>query len=509
MNLYLIFIIIGIIFVICIISVLIKDILKEKADKKFNEELIDKGLLIQFKYFPIDGSKYGFCEYDSILQQINPNKFSEIINQFSQFKNIKSKNGKVINSYLQNKIYDITIWRKPFIDPNYYLENILNSVNYITNRSAYNIDLYYSTKIPIRLKEIDNYLLQMINNIEETPCEYVRYYNKNIENILDLKIPNIEKNRIYNLFKSTIPHFQRLPEINYHLGKNNLQKIINNIELKNIDLDKIYLSAIDEQKDAYRQIEIFLNKYEIEGKTIYDKINKYKNEYNLTQEDFIENCYILIDEINNFLREKKFSEEYLKKNLKLEYNNNTYWFIQEYIDCDRKKSNVVLFVKDYDNYNKNLYVNTIVHEYIHYMQYESDKNNRLSKYYNNVTTGEGVAYFFEDWVYNNNFLLGNDNYGFCYNYDNILRLTRYIVGYEIHVFKINYNEAKMRFKELSLYSDNDFIENELNWLITSINPMQYYIGKYMIKDYIKNRNSMYDVRKLLTGGSIQLKYLLK
>jgi ABC-type bacteriocin/lantibiotic exporter with double-glycine peptidase domain len=58
MNLYLIFIIIGIIFVICIISVLIKDILKEKADKKFNEELIDKGLLIQFKYFPIDGSKY-------------------------------------------------------------------------------------------------------------------------------------------------------------------------------------------------------------------------------------------------------------------------------------------------------------------------------------------------------------------------------------------------------------------------------------------------------------------
>jgi hypothetical protein len=49
----------------------------------------------------------------------------------------------------------------------------------------------------------------------------------------------------------------------------------------------------------------------------------------------------------------------------------------------------------------------------------------------------------------------------------------------------------------------------VNWLITSINPMQYYIGKYMIKNYIKNRNSMYDVRKLLIGGSIQLKYLLK
>ena len=76
------------------------------------------------------------------------------------------------------------------------------------------------------------------------PSEYVRNYNNNMENILDLNIPNMEKNRIYNLFKSTIPHFQRLPETNYHLGKSNLQKIINNIELKEVDLDKIYLSAI-------------------------------------------------------------------------------------------------------------------------------------------------------------------------------------------------------------------------------------------------------------------------
>jgi hypothetical protein len=507
MNFYLIFIIIGIIFVICLVLVMIKDILEEKRKKRENYELIDKGLKIQFKYFPTEGSKYGFCEYDTLLEQINPNKFSEIINNFSKFKNIKSKNGKVINSHLQNKINDITIWRKPFIDPNYYLEIFLNSINYIANRPSYK--QYNLSKIPHRIQKVEDFIFRMIQNIEEVPQEYVNYYEKNMENILSLKIPNKERMNLYNLFKSTIPHFQRLPGTTFNLGKDNLQKIINNIELQEVDLDKIYLSAIQEQKETYRQIEIFLNKYEIMGKTIFDKVRNYKNEYNITNEDFKESCQLLIEELNDFLREKNFPEKYLKNNLKLEYNNHTYWFIHEYIDCDKKVSDVILFIKELDNYNKNLYVNTIVHEYIHYMQYESDKVNPLSKYYNNASTGEGVAYFFEEWVYNNNFLQENDNYAFCFHYDNLLRLTRYIVGYELHINQISYMDAKLRFKELSLYIENDFLEDEINSLITNINGMQYYIGKYIIKDYIQNKNNLYDVRKLIFNGSIQLKYLLK
>ena len=155
-----------------------------------------------------------------------------------------------------------------------------------------------------------------------------------------------------------------------------------------------------------------------------------------------------------------------------------------------------------------MYINSLIHEYMHYIQYSSDiiNKNNLSLDYDSLVMGEGVAYYFEEWFYNNKFN-SNKHYTFSYLYDNLLRLTRFIISYEYHNGMLNISSLYTKFKHMTFINNLKKLEIEIYRLINNIDSMEYYIGKYYIKQYLE-KNKNYNPLDLLINGSLCLKYAL-
>jgi hypothetical protein len=254
----------------------------------------------------------------------------------------------------------------------------------------------------------------------------------------------------------------------------------------------------------------------LSGSTLAEKFSEYDKTYHITNESMSTYLIKLVDEVHEFCKQKKIiNVSHAKSPLKIVDSNTLNMSILEVSKCpvdgnlDRLfGKHINLYVSDSTarQYNSLMFVNTIVHEYIHYLQYEKDRetNNKLSGYFNNISTGEGVAFFFEEYMFEKGFRGGD--YAIVYYSDQLYRLVRFIVGYEIHVQRTKYTDAVKRFFDLAITLEMSTVEYEVQSLISDNYSMEYYMGKYLIRKYIAS-NPNFDINNLLNKGSIPLRHI--
>lgn len=483
------------------------------------EALLKSYLNIYLKYNPSYGSQYGFCKYDSVLENPTSSNLMKEIDEYIDWieNNISYKNTneyKIIRSKIKKRIYELVIWNKPFTDPNYYFNIIYNSIFWIVERNKEkNVTGHRGFRK--RFTKFPELLKTMITNLKQVSNIHVKVWNKNIDTINDFPIDSKYKKKLMKLLNSYTKRLVKLPDRSYFLGYDNLKKIFDNNEMMDIDLHGIYKQALEEHKELSKLFTKELDK--VDGKTIIDKINNYDNKYHLTEQNFTQFIEKTFSNFNGFVKDEKILDiSFLKNKLFISPSFLLNMTINETHMCNSHKkkletennNHITLYVEPLKPpYNYVAQINTLVHEYIHYIQYESDRvrNNKYSLFLHSISTGEGVAHFFEEYIYKKGFMDGIYKISLYHNM--IYFMAKFMIGYEIHVNKLSYNDAVNRFKVLSMYDDNEAATRTVDELTSDVYTMEYYIGKVLINKFIaKNKN--FDINNLIKRGSLPLKFIL-
>jgi hypothetical protein len=467
----------------------------------------EKFIDLYLKYHPSLGSQHGFCRYDDKLEDVTISNLNKELKELSDFND--KYNDSVIKVTILKRVNEINIWKRYQTDPNYYFNILYNSIFYITERAGYTI----TDEPHERIKKMKNFIDIMLDNLKEINTKYLDIFKDNIGMIDGLNISGKNKKYIKTLLELAYKKMKNLPiKKSYALGYDNLQKILSdNEQIKDLDIKNIYEYAIKEQNEVKQEFLKSLEKY--------GSIENYDEKYfqiNIAVEDFIS---FMVDKLLKFIEKKKLLDiDQIKKPLVIEKSETRHMSINEVLQCvDKKvkkskfnlKNHIKLYISSSseNKFNYVTYINTIVHETMHYIQYEvdADNENKMSAMFSNISTGEGVAHFMEEYIYDANFL--KKLYKVNFLYDRLFRIARFIVGYEIHVNNISYDDAIARYKELALYDDDITAHYDVGSLISDTYNFEYYLGKYLIKEHIK-KNPKFDVNNLFKFGSIPLKNIL-
>jgi hypothetical protein len=479
-----------------------------------DHKILQSYLDIFLKYNPSFASQYGYCEYDSQLENPTIENLLKETNEYINWLEVnytyhKTDEYRTIDSKIKKRLYDITLLEKPFKDPNYYFNIIYYSLFWILQRVGdKNVNNHQGFKD--RLKLIPNLLKTMTNNLKKVPKQYILIWNKNVKSIKNFTFGNKTKKYLTKLLNKYTKKITKLPNTNFYFGFDTLSRIINNSELHDVNIKQMYNEAIKENKEMRKVFIKELNK--IDGIGLQEKIENYENNYFLTKENIVNFTNKIYDKLNDFLIETKIIDiSFLKNPLKIIPSKLLHMSINEVHFCktkngkeNRKNNYINLFVSQPKTaYNSESYINVLVHEYVHYIQYEKDRDekNKLSIFLNNISTGEGVAHFFEEYIFDKGFM--DRKYIIPYLHFALYNQAKFIVGYELHVNKITYEQAIERLTELCIYYDRETLEYVVDWLALDTYNFEYYLGKTIIKNHIK-KNKDFDVNKLLKHGSIPL-----
>jgi len=408
----------------------------------------------------------------------------------------KNQNKEILIAYIQSIIDKHYLLKLPLNDPNYYFAIVYDYIEKLINVNQKN-------KIDKCIKNLPKLIDIIKKNIIYTKKIYIEKLEYSLIYINDLKIHKDYKDILLLNFNKLIKYYEKKNiYINYNFTIENLNIIFTNQELYPVNLEEIYNYAKKEYKEIkklfIKNIESIDNSDKL---STQNKVNKYLESFETTK-NIIDYTKDLYTQIKEFLIKKNIDKKYLNYKLHIEINDYNNWIIYNY---DKK---ILLYLPNEKKYHKYLYINSLIHEYMHYIQYSSDiiNKNNLSLDYDSLVMGEGVAYYFEEWFYNNKFN-SNKHYTFSYLYDNLLRLTRFIISYEYHNGMLNISSLYTKFKHMTFINNLKKLEIEIYRLINNIDSMEYYIGKYYIKQYLE-KNKNYNPLDLLINGSLCLKYAL-
>ena len=164
-----------------------------------DDKLLKSFLDIYLKYNPTFGSQYGMCQYDKYIEEPS---VTNLLNEISEYENWLDDHKKyshtnnycMIKAKIKKKIYDITIWKRPFIDPNYYFTIMYNSVFWIAERFP---DKNITKAVIKRINQFKNIVDLMIINVKSVPKEYVAIWTNNISMFDEFNIDKKVKNKIF------------------------------------------------------------------------------------------------------------------------------------------------------------------------------------------------------------------------------------------------------------------------------------------------------------------------
>lgn len=448
-----------------------------------------------YKIYPHLNTKY-------IIQYENYNKFKiyKIIDKIIKYKN--KINNEHITSYLQNIIDLHYLLKLHLYDPNYYFDIFYNFlINFLQIDGFKNNNNKLQRKLKNLIYNFHKFIDIIKDNIIYTKRDYIEKLKYNLIFLNDL---NINKDYIkiisYN-FNILINHYEtKKLFIDYNFTIDNLNILFSNKEMFDINLNIIYNYALKDYKKCKVQLIKIINEIDKSSNNYINKIEKYIYSHQ-TDNDITKYALKLFSNVNNFLTKYGLNKKYINYKLNIKKNKNYHWIINNY------NNNIILYLPN-STYHKYLNMNSLIHEYMHYIQYSSDiiKKNELSLSYYSTITGEGVAYYFEQWFLENNYS-NNKHYLFSYYYDNILRITRFILAYEYHSGFFNLDILIKKFKKMSILFDEQLLVYEYYRIINNYESMEYYIGKYLILEYMKI-NKEFNPISLLINGSLSLKTYL-
>jgi hypothetical protein len=496
------------------------------------KEILNDFLEVYFKYNPTIASQYGHCKYDDLLEDYTRDNLNREFEDYDTFlkkylNNKEKLTYKILKGVIKKRVYEITIWNKPFQDPNHYFNKLVSSVIWITDRPTYKLINYNKTMLPKRLKKMEKFIKTISENITDNiPKEYLNIFKKSIPTIEYLNIPKKEKTKLINLLNNEFEKIKKLPNKSFSIGLNNLKKLFVNSEHFDIDITKIYKYSLKHHANIIKKFYQEIDNLKVMGKNIYEKISNYEKNYHQSTLRIDKFITSVTKKLNAFISKNKIIDiSFLKNPLDVSISKMFHMTINEMTTCvdsgkpesllnyhfnkHNKNKRINLYVNKSDNsYNMLSYINTVVHEYTHYIQYEKDRStdNILAILFNSISTGEGVAHFFEEYIVNKGFM--NKEYLFYFYYFQIYKITRFIVGYELQTGMLTYKSALKRFEELSIYKDKEGLEYEVDNLVYDTYTMEYYLGKYLIEEHIRKYPD-FDVNNLFTYGSIPLKFIFE